>query len=127
MKYDGRMDPQCIDLCDALNSIPGIRTVNSCCGHNKHSYCIWFNIDRKKVRFLTVVARVFDRRYGGIIGWSCFLDNGDIPKYQPVFRVDSGEIKGRKAYRDSVKIAGNIYGHLKHKAFCKAFLGLKVK
>lgn len=122
MKYDKYMDPQCIPLCDAINSIPGLKTVDSCCGHGKHSFCIWFNIDRKKVRFLTVIGRVFDRSYGGIVGWSCYLHNTDVPKSCPCFMIDSGEFKGVKAYKDSIKIAENIYKHLKHPAFCRAFL-----
>jgi hypothetical protein len=34
-KYDRFMDKECIPLCDALNAIDGIETVESCCGHNR--------------------------------------------------------------------------------------------
>jgi hypothetical protein len=123
MTYDRYMDKQCIPLCDAINSIPGLETACSCCGHNKESFQIWFHLsDRRKIRFLTIISRVFDRRYGGIIGWSCYLDNNDTPKHCPPFRIDSGNIKGTRAYRDSIKIAKNIYEHLRHPAFNKAFL-----
>ena len=123
MNYDGRMDRQCIPLCDAINSIPGLVTACSCCGHGRESFLLWFHLsDRKKIRFLTVIGRVFDRRYGGLEGWSCYLDNCDVPKSCPSFRIDSGNIKGAKAYGDSIKIAENIYEHLKHPAFSRAFL-----
>jgi len=127
MKYDRHMDKQCISLCDAINAIPGLKTVDSCCGHNKEPFLIWFHLsDRKKLRFLIVIGRVFDRRYGGLEGWSCYLDNCDIAKACPSFRIDSGSIKGAKAYKDANRIAKNIYEHLKHRAFNKAFLNRKL-
>ena len=38
------MDPECIDLCKAMNLYPGIQTEESCCGHGKDDgeYHIWF-------------------------------------------------------------------------------------
>lgn len=42
MKYDDRMDPECIELCDALNGLPGIRTIESCCGHGKEPFRVFF-------------------------------------------------------------------------------------
>ena len=35
-------DKDCIDLCKALNRIPGIMTVESCCGHGRTNYHIFF-------------------------------------------------------------------------------------
>ena len=31
--YEGIMDPEILALCDALNCIPGVRTIESCSGH----------------------------------------------------------------------------------------------
>ena len=42
-KYDGQMDPEVVPLCDALNSIPRIRTFSSCCGHRKDDFRIWLH------------------------------------------------------------------------------------
>ncbi len=42
MSYDVNMDPECIRLCDTLNVMPGVRTVESCCGHGTRSFRIWF-------------------------------------------------------------------------------------
>ena len=36
------MDKEVIDLCKALNKLPGISTVESCCGHEKHPFRIFF-------------------------------------------------------------------------------------
>jgi len=126
MNYPNDMDPECIPLCDALNAIPSIRTIGSCCGHGKGPFSVWFHMDdRRRSKYLTVVARVLDRRYGGIPGWSCTLDNGDITEHQPAFVISSGPYRGKKAYDQSKKIAENIFHHLGHKAFCRAFLKVK--
>lgn len=46
--YDEYMDKECIELCDTLNTLPGLKTFESCCGHLKTVFSIWFfcnNID----------------------------------------------------------------------------------
>ena len=42
MKYDDNMDKECIALCNAINKIPGLRTIESCCGHDEREYRIWW-------------------------------------------------------------------------------------
>lgn len=42
MEYDGKMDPQCVNLCNALNKFRGIETTESCCGHGKSKFTIFF-------------------------------------------------------------------------------------
>ena len=37
------MDPECIALCDTLNLMPGIVTSESCCGHGRDKFRIWFD------------------------------------------------------------------------------------
>jgi hypothetical protein len=44
MQYPIDMDPQCINLCDSLNNLIGIETCESCCGHGKNQYKIWFTV-----------------------------------------------------------------------------------
>jgi len=36
------MDAECIPICTALNQLPGIRTVESCCGHGKAPHRVFF-------------------------------------------------------------------------------------
>jgi hypothetical protein len=45
MQYDARMDPECIAVCDALNSLRGIETFESCCGHGKDSFLVFFTVE----------------------------------------------------------------------------------
>ena len=53
VEYLGEMDPECVRLCDAMNALPVIRTTESCCGHGKSPYRIFF-----KVEDLTVLPRL---------------------------------------------------------------------
>ena len=59
--YDGNMDKECIQICDVLNSISDVRTTESCCGHCKDRFMIFFTCDNP--HSLAIIARVFDRRY----------------------------------------------------------------
>jgi hypothetical protein len=61
--YDGNMDKECIQICDALNSISDVHTTESCCGHCKDRFMVFFTCDNP--HSLAIIARVFDRRYIG--------------------------------------------------------------
>ena len=58
--FDKSFDPECIPLIMALNQLPGIKTVESCCGHLKSNYHIWFKCNN--LTSLAILARVFSGR-----------------------------------------------------------------
>ena len=61
MTYDERMDQECIPICDALNALPGIRTFESCCGHEVRPFCVYFTCN--SVRALKPLLRaIYARR-----------------------------------------------------------------
>lgn len=39
------MDRECIPICDALNLLPGIETISSCCGHGYAPFRIYFTAE----------------------------------------------------------------------------------
>ena len=39
------MDEECVELCAAMCRMPGIETHESCCGHDKNPYRVWFTAD----------------------------------------------------------------------------------
>lgn len=43
--YIGDMDEECVTLCDKLNSLSHVITTESCCGHCKEPYMIFFMCD----------------------------------------------------------------------------------
>ncbi len=53
------MDRECIKLCKALNKLGGISTIESCCGHNRDPYRIWFWCS--DIKFLPPALYFFDR------------------------------------------------------------------
>lgn len=83
-KYDKYMDEECIVLCDALSSLKGIQTFESCCGHYKDTYDIWFNV--KNWHSLEIITRTFDRRYSNGL-WKVSLDTPDFTQrpYKELF------------------------------------------
>jgi hypothetical protein len=40
------MDPECIPICDALNSLEGVETISSCCGHGYAPFRIYFVVNK---------------------------------------------------------------------------------
>lgn len=79
-KYDGKMDKECIPLCNALNSLPDVETTESCCGHCKDRFMIFFKC--KNPYSLSVIARVFNRRYSGTkLQWIIEVETHDNGGY----------------------------------------------
>ena len=55
------IDEECLDLCYALNHLPGVITLESCCGHCKDLYRIWFRCTNTVT--LALLYRSVCRRY----------------------------------------------------------------
>jgi hypothetical protein len=42
MNYPSDMDTECILICNAMNALAGITTMESCCGHGDRPFRIYF-------------------------------------------------------------------------------------
>lgn len=73
-KYDGNMDKECIKLCDILNSVPSIDTFESCCGHLKDRYSIWFFCNDSIT--ISRLGRCVERNYSDG-KWELLVDSTD--------------------------------------------------
>lgn len=73
-KYDGNMDKECIKLCNTLNSIPSIDTFESCCGHLKDSYSVWFFCN--DIIAISRLGRCVERNYSDG-KWELLVDSTD--------------------------------------------------
>lgn len=40
-EFPADMDPECVPLCSAINHLPGVETVESCCGHGRGPFRVW--------------------------------------------------------------------------------------
>lgn len=72
------MDYQCIELCNFLNSIPGVSTSESCCGHCRERFSIWFHCD--SIPALTRMGRATERNYSDG-KWEVVVDSCDTRPY----------------------------------------------
>ena len=99
VKYDGKMDKECIALCDAINTLPGIRTLLSCCGHGERPFRIWF-IARSLAALLRLLGclRVYD-------GWRCEVETDDSVSVAR-FLIE-GPV-GERAYSDAKRMAKRV-------------------
>jgi len=101
LNYTDKMDPECVALCDAMNRFEGIRTNESCCGHGKDNFRIWFSAESLDV--LPPLLYYFASCHSGVYGWSVRVktDCGMSPAH---FCAESEEM-GNGTYLDAEKIA----------------------
>jgi hypothetical protein len=117
------MDPPCIELCKAINSVAGLKTRSSCCGHNRRPMSI--EIEWQSELDLMVICRALDIRYYRQRPESCTLRDGfwipkdkrrrfifhaeetDMLEMPIVWCLESIEV-GRKAYRHAAQLAKDI-------------------
>lgn len=99
MDYDGRMDSECVVICDAINRIPHVRTVESCCGHGDFPFSVYLQTD--DMRYLAIVLF-----YAQGQGWNMRLRT-DCSMQPPYIVLDSVEV-GAEAYRQADVIGYDI-------------------
>jgi hypothetical protein len=112
------IDEECIHLCVLLNSLPGINTIDSCCGHNNYPYRIWFNIDNVSCQGLRILLRAIDPRYYGYKDgkpkWEIKVDSSDIfGKGKGIYFLLEGSLN---EYKDLFKSINHV---LSQKDFMK--------
>ena len=74
IKLPDDMDKDCIDLCNTLNRLPGCETNESCSGHDKHEYWIFFTCT--DIYTLSRLGRTVDKRYSDG-NWEIIVDSCD--------------------------------------------------
>jgi len=128
------MDPEVVDLCKAINSLPGLITTESCCGHGESTFRIWFKVDATPLsRFnenscmqgLFFLTRCVDNRYFEFgPDWSISLsvsDTYDVRGLYPTMFLLECSSKGKEAYGLANSLHKNMIYHLNHKNFKNGF------
>ena len=118
------MDEEVRDLCDAMNSLPGIKTIGSCCGHSSSPLHISFYVTDSK-EGLFFLTRCMDKRYWkyGYL-WKINLSIGDAYEngHLPIhYELTSGVIVGGDAYEQAKNLIENMEQHLNHDGFIDGF------
>ncbi|MDD5517889.1 MAG: hypothetical protein PHV98_00875 [Candidatus Omnitrophica bacterium] len=93
-------DKEVVELCKAMNLLPGITTIESCCGHGKRPYHIWFTAEG--LLHLPRLIYYFDVCHCGFGGWRV-IAHTDCGMSPAVFLVE-GPV-GEDAYWQSEAIA----------------------
>ena len=121
------MDPEVVQICKALNALPGIETTESCCGHGKERFRIWFRVDGRidprmvGLFFITRCADVRYWQYGN--NWDIKLSVGDtlIKGVLPTDFVLESEAIGKESYAQARDLVDSLKYHLNHSNFKKYF------
>ena len=61
------LDPEVLSLCRAMNAFAGIFTTQSCCGHGREPFRIWFMAT--SLEALPALLYWFDACHTGQYGW----------------------------------------------------------
>ena len=104
MKKPFDLDPECLSLFKAMNALPGIRTVESCCGHGQRPFMIWFVPD--DFECLPDLLYWIDPCHTDLKRWRCRVYT-DFSKSPVVFLLES-QTKGEEAYAEADEIAKMI-------------------
>jgi hypothetical protein len=122
--YDGFMDDDVLELCNAMNALPGIETTESCCGHGCEPFSIYFKVKKDEQDGLFFLTRCVDRRYWkyGYL-WKIELCVGDMyDGTLPItYILSSGPIVGEDAYTQAHDLVENMNDHINHKSFLNLY------
>ncbi len=93
-------------LCISMNRVRGVATLESCCGHGKKPFRIWFYTRSWKA--LARIAYAADGCHSGFYGWNLVVITDCA--MQPVkFLIESQDF-GQVAYDGAAKIAEILNG-----------------
>jgi hypothetical protein len=101
------LDNECVKICDAINKIGGLQTYESCCGHGKDNFCIYFIVD--DLENLPILLYFCDLCHVGF-QWDCIVTT-DCSMAPVSFRLESHS-KGSQAYQEANTIAEKIMDYL---------------
>jgi hypothetical protein len=109
----GSMDSECVELCNAINMIPGIRTIESCCGHGNSNFLVFLKVDGALgLENLPELLYWLDPCHVGFRWW-CKVKT-DCGMSPATFYIES-VVQGEEAYKQAKEIADLIVMNLKIK------------
>jgi len=119
--YNEDMDSECIDLCNAMNALPNISTMESCCGHNESEFKIFFKCDNMDQKGLYFLSRSIDSRYFSY-GNDCVIETSITDMNRSVvfiLRIKSTNLSRNLMISDA--IIKSLNEHLNHRRFMESF------
>ena len=74
ISFPSDMDKECIEICNTLNTLPETETFESCCGHLKYPFSVWFFCN--SIDTLSRLGRCVERNYSDG-KWEIVVDSTD--------------------------------------------------
>lgn len=99
------MDNECIDLCNLLNTLPGVTTFESCCGHCKSQYNIWFFCNN--INTLSRLGKATERNYSDGM-WEVVVDSTDTNPYGVFW------LRSKKPFSSPMKMSKSVDNLMKN-------------
>jgi hypothetical protein len=97
--YPADMDPECIPLCNKLNELSCVETTESCCGHLKDRFQVWFRCN--DIDVLSILGRCVERNYSDG-KWELLVDSCDTNPHGLFWLRSKEPFKSYEEMRDSV-------------------------
>lgn len=97
---EGEVDKECCALCDAINDLPGVETIGSCCGHGRTPYAIWFRTT--DLKYLPRLIYYFNFCHCGYANWKVIVRT-DCAMSPVTFKIEGPT--GEDAYKQAEDIA----------------------
>jgi len=101
MELPNSIDKEVVPLCTALNKIPGVQTLESCCGHGKGNFRIFFYCDDMETLY-KLTCLIGPPWFMEVCGGSGFSGN------RSYFALEYKKSKGESAYAASYELAMNL-------------------
>jgi len=107
INYD-EFDKEVVELCKAMNKIPGIQTIDSCCGHGKDYFRIFFTVEDIETLNHFMWAGCY-RWWNWRNGFRVQICDGDVNRDLGILKLqlESYEI-GEDAYKEVYKMTEGI-------------------
>jgi len=119
--FDNRMDEECVEICDVLNAIPNIKTVESYYGHDDKYFRIYINTENNNSDGIFFLARSIDDRYfkyGKLCNLKVYITNiNNNVNY--ILEIKTTDVSLKKSIVDS--IIKNLNYHLNNENFMNDF------
>ena len=99
LKLPEDIDPLCIDLCNTLNTLQDTKTFESCSGHNKDIFSIWFKCYNSHV--LSRLGRAVNKNYSDG-NWEIVVDSTDTDPFG-IFWLRTKTVLPEDELKESIK------------------------
>jgi hypothetical protein len=105
IKLPEDIDKECIEICNTLNRLPGTETFESCMGHGKHGFWIFFRC--YDIDTISRLGRAVDKNYSDG-NWEIVVDSTDTKPLGNFWLRSKKILQGEKLEKSLRELVENI-------------------